>query len=177
MMNFRKTLLTGMAVGMASLSAIALAGNPDRDDDCGPKGGKFMHHRMMGDMHGPEMRLEHITKRLDLSAEQESQVDKILDEAKVESEPLRERMKAGMEAEREAVEARKPEDELKALARNTADTRVEMMVHGFAVEEKIRAVLTDEQKAELDEMKAKRKAHFQERMEKFHERKGEGSEN
>jgi len=169
MNRVKKVLITGMAISMASFGTLALAGHHEGKSkgECPHHGGKSMHYGERG-MWGSERALERMTSKLELTSEQQGQIQAIFAQAKEESTGLRDKMKNNMKAEREAIEARRSEGELKTLARATADSRVDLMIYRFTVEEKVKAVLSAEQNAKMDELKAKRKADMQKRMDKHH---------
>ena len=172
--------LTAAIMGSVAASGFAVAeyGAGKGGDGEGRQGGKHMYHHggMYGGKAGPERWLGHMAEKLELNEAQKAEVKGILEAAKADAQPLRERMRANMKAEREAFESGADEVALKKLARETADTRVELMVHGQALEQKVRAVLTAEQNAELDAHKAKRKAQMEARMEKWRSGKGAAAE-
>jgi Spy/CpxP family protein refolding chaperone len=160
--------MAGVLIGGLALNAVA--GYGKGEEGCQHRD-KFMeHHGMHGDHFGSERWLEMMTGKLELSDDQNNQVKSILDATKNESQALRKSMRENMQAERNAVDSDVSERELRKLARETADSRVDLMLFGQSVEGKIRAVLTEEQNAKLDEMKASRKIHRQERMEKWQQR-------
>jgi Spy/CpxP family protein refolding chaperone len=170
MTRFAKLVMTGMILAGAVLSTLAVAGSGKGEEGCDHRD-KFMeHHGMHGHHFGSERWLEMMTGKLELNDDQRTQVQTILDSAKTESRALRESMRDNMKAERSAADSGASERELKKLARKTADSRVDLMLFGQGVEGKVRAVLTDEQNARLDEMKASRKAHREGRMEKWQQR-------
>ena len=124
----------------------------------------FRHH---GELRGsPVHDIKRMATKLELSTEQQGEIKAIVEKSKEETQVLREKMKANMQAERKAMEAQPSERELKKLARATADSRVDLMMHHFSVEDQVKKVLTKEQSERMQQLRDERKAHFQERAEK-----------
>jgi Spy/CpxP family protein refolding chaperone len=159
-----KVVLLTAAMASAALGAGALAEPGKGREGCAPHG--FMGHPPEGAMFG-ERGLNRMASKLNLSAEQRGKIDALMKDAREESSPLRAAMRDNMAAEHKAMASGAGERELKKLAHKSADRRVELMLFGKGVEEKIRAELTDEQRAQLDALKATRQAHRQERMENW----------
>lgn len=103
-------------------------------------GGKRGEHGEMFEKR-VEMRLEHLSKKLDLSAEQKTKIEALMKARAEKRKAEMEAMKKKHEAERAAAEA------------------------------EIRAVLTPEQAKKFDELAAKRKEKMKERREKRQERR------
>ena len=152
-------------VGFGSGSAMAKGGDGERSwkhhsgkhhgGKHGKRGGRHMMKRMM--------------KKLDLTDDQKAQVKQMRETQKAENQVLRDQMKQLRE-------------DMKSLDRNDATAvaqiatrKGELSQQMFIAKNNARlafeAILTEEQKAKLAEMKAKREARRAERMKKREERK------
>lgn len=172
-MKFKKSILATVVAGLAisSVAAFACPGPEDR----GGKG-EYRHHSKEsryheGSFHESHFWLGKISEKLDLSDEQKGEIKDVLNQAKDEARPLRETLRDSRKAEREAADAGAKASELKKLAHKTADARVELMLHGKTVEGRVRSVLTDDQQAQLDQLKATRRAHMEARAERWKEKR------
>lgn len=173
-MKFSKPLLIAALAITTSGFAVSSLGSEHGRGDGGCRHHGAGHHK--GAMFGhrdPERWLGYLDSKLDLSDSQEAEVRTILDSAKASSAPLRQQLREQMRAERDAMESDAPEADIKALARQTADTRVDLMVQMRQAKSEVRNLLTDDQKAKLDDLREERKARMEERMEKFRERSGD----
>ena len=169
-----KLMVAALVAGMTA-GGVGLAQAGDHRGSNGDGGKHGYHHGSHHDMehggkHGGKM-LGRALRKLDLSDEQKAQLKEVREAAQNESKPLRDTMHDQRRAEREALAAGADEKTLKKLARDSADTRVELMLHGREVRERMMAVLTAEQKQQLQEMKAEHEANRAERMKKWQERK------
>ena len=160
-----KTVLMTIALAGLTLGGISVQAGDQADARYG------MDKRHGGEKHGGGRRMEKMAERLDLSDEQRAEMEKIHQSAGESMAPLHEKMKAGMKAEREALENGASEVELEKLAAETAKARVALMIHRRDVKQQVTAVLTEEQKAKLAEMKAERRAKMEERREKWQEKR------
>ena len=166
MNSVKKIAITAIAIGAVGFSALSLAHPADRERG-GWHGGKHMHHGDMAGAHLYQGRgLERLAKHLELSDTQKEEIKTIVAESRDSAKPLRDKLQASMEAERTAFADGSSERDLKKLARITADSRVDLMLHHRAVQEKVVQVLNDDQKTRLEQQRAERKAKMAERMEK-----------
>ena len=143
-MRMNKTaLLALLASGLVAASAYA-----DFDDKKGPRGGRFDGPGF--GMPHPGMMMGRIAERLDLDEAQRESVDNIMNAAKPEIKALRERAKAN----HEALRALGPGDpEVQNIAISNGELATEATLLFARVRSEIDAVLTDEQRAELAELK------------------------
>jgi periplasmic protein CpxP/Spy len=152
----RKILATtALVLGMA----VSGFGFAEAGDGAGPHGGG-PHGGMMAGQQGHVQ--ERMASKLNLTDEQKKKVEEMRASSKQESQTLRDAMRSHADAERQAVESGAAEAELRSLARKTADARVDMMIFGMKMDKEFRAILTPEQLTQLDQMKAERKARFEE---------------
>ena len=143
-MRMNKTaLLALLASGLVAASAYA-----DFDDKKGPRGERFDGPGF--GMPHPGMMMGRIAERLDLDEAQRESVDNIMNAAKPEIKALRERAKAN----HEALRALGPGDpEVQNIAISNGELATEATLLFARVRSEIDAVLTDEQRAELAELK------------------------
>lgn len=183
MIKTANILKTTAIVTLLSASSLLLAGQHDgagaEGKHYGDRAGGYQHSQFHGGpMHG-ERWLAHMGDKLQLSETQKADIKAIADESKAERESLRNASKEARQAEMTAIQARESERTLRKLARKSADARVDMMVHGFEMEKRIDAVLTEEQRDKLAAMKAERKTKMEERrqqrMERHQERMNKGA--
>ena len=143
-MRMNKTaLLALLTSGLLAASAYA-----DFDDKKGPRGRHFDGPGF--GMPPPGMMLERMAERLDLDEAQRESVDNIMNAARPEMKALRERAKANHEALR-ALNPGDPAVQNIAISNGELATEATLLfarVHG-----EVDAVLTDEQRAELVELK------------------------
>ncbi len=109
----------------------------------------------MGPRHGPGDMLEHMAKTLDLSDEQKSKIQSILEQGKEAGAADRERMQELRDSLR-ASEGSFNASEVKATADQIGKLTSSMTYRRAETRYQVRQVLTDEQRTELDEMMAKR---------------------
>ncbi|GIX31891.1 MAG: hypothetical protein KatS3mg124_2363 [Porticoccaceae bacterium] len=144
------------AIGAATSAAWAEPGGWEgMHPPCGPEKRGF-HHLGFG---------ERMAERLGLTPEQREQIEKIRAQAREAGKSLREALREAKRKEREAWLAGASERELKKRAREVADKRVEWMLHGKNVRERIEAVLTPEQREQLAALRAERMERWRERRE------------
>ena len=167
-MRERTRILTLAGLLLAAGATIALAAGPGRGGrgsggcDCGgPGGGPGFGAMADPDGHGPFGRA---LDRLDLSAAQRDQVRTILDRHRDEHRALRDQMRAQRE-ERFERDLFEPFDEAKVRAR--AEERARLMVEAeiarARVAGEVLAVLTPEQRTELQQMRDERRERFERR--------------
>ncbi len=129
---------------------------------------KGMHHGK-GDA-GKGM--ERLVEKLELSEEQRTNISEIHRTGREASRALHRQMRENSRAEREALKAGADEAQLLELARKTAEARVALMLRHREMQENVQAVLTEEQRAELEELNAEREARWREHRKKWqHKRK------
>ena len=125
-------------------SGVAWAGHHGGDKSMGG------HHKGKGD--GPM----NFLKKLDLTQEQQDQVDAIMDQHQSEKQVLHENMKNAKKTIREAMHADTFNEEAIRTASKTLSANMEeMAVFRGKVFAEIRSILTPEQIGQLSEMRAK----------------------
>ena len=144
-MNAKRVVMIVATVALAAGATVALAGP-------GGRGGAGMR----GDgMRGPLGPLGRALQRLDLSAEQQAQVESLVAEAKPAIEALREQLRVSRE-EFQATHPPTSFDEAAIRAHAAAQTGIhtELAVATARLRARVLGVLTPEQLAELDAMRA-----------------------
>jgi Spy/CpxP family protein refolding chaperone len=113
---------------------------------------------------GGERFLARMSETLDLSAEQQEKVKAILEEHRTRVAPLRQSLDEGRDNLRQAVKSETfDEAAVRTLAASQADTRTEMMVERARMQNRINALLTQEQRELAEEKLAGRMEHRGER--------------
>ena len=146
-MRMNKTALLALLMsGLLATSAYA--------DFDGKKGPRDRHFNGPGfGMPNPDMISERMAERLGLNEAQRESVDNIMSAAKPEIKALREKAKAN----RDALKALDPSDpEVQNIALSNGELATEATLLFARVRGEIDAVLTDEQRAELAELKEQR---------------------
>jgi periplasmic protein CpxP/Spy len=110
---------------------------------------------------GPGGDFHHMLKRLDLTADQHSQVKAIFEKEKPALQPLMEQMRQNHSA-MSALEAGSAFDESKtrALATQNSQTMIELQVEHARIKSEIMQILTPDQKAKLAQIEANRASHM-----------------
>jgi Spy/CpxP family protein refolding chaperone len=135
-------------LALLTSSLLAASAHADFDDRKGPRGERFDGPGF--GMPHPGMMMGRIAERLDLDEAQRESVDNIMNAAKPEIKALRERTKAN----HEALKALGPGDpEVQNIAIANGELATEATLLFARVRAEIDAVLTDEQRAELAELK------------------------
>jgi periplasmic protein CpxP/Spy len=173
MRTVNKWLVNGLMMGVVAVGTGAWA-EPGRGP--GEHGDRPYYAERGGWMHGPGMRIEHLVRKLDLSEDQQARVKEIVANSREKSRPLREAMRTNMQAEREALEAGADSKRLKALAKESAETRVDLMLLARDMKAEIMTVLSDEQKQKVAELEAERKERREQRRQKWQEKEAARSE-
>jgi len=150
-------------VGFGSAAAIA-QGSGDGERSWKHHSGK--HH---GGKHGGMYMMKRMAKKLDLSDDQITQMKATREAQKVDNQALREEMKA-LRTVMQNVDA-SDTDAVAALAKTKGELAEKMFIARSAARAAFEAILTDEQKAKMAEMKAERKARREARKQKRMERK------
>lgn len=151
---------------MLGASSIALGG----PGHSGPDGSG--HHPVKGEWSamGEGKMFEKMSAELALTPEQKSEITTVLEAAREQGKTLHESMRAARMAERDALESGADEATLRALAGNSADARVSMMLHSRETKKKIDAVLTEEQRQQWKKVRSEHRQmmhdHMKQRMEK-----------
>ena len=165
-----KTLAISILLLAVVLTPLAMAEEPAPR---GPRGGQgrggrpsgFGGHPGMGQGDIGQFILERMGDRLELTEEQRTEIKGIFEDSKEDRQALRatvqEAMKALHEAAQDGTEA-----EIIAAGKALGDAHTNQALQKSATMKSVKAVLTDEQVAQLDEIKAEMKERMQQRREK-----------
>jgi len=148
-MRTKHITITALTLALVGLPLLVAAGGHFQKG--GPGGGFFGGHGP-----GIEGFLDHAAVMLDLSEDQEGQIEAIIDESRPAIEALREQ--AG-EARRQFHETFDPgafdEGAVTAFAQGQSELHSQMMVLGLQTFSQVWSVLTPEQREQLEEMRTK----------------------
>ena len=110
---------------------------------------------------GPGGEFHHMLKQLDLTSDQQSQVQAIFEKEKPTLQPLMQQMRQNHSAI-EALEAAGPFDEAKvtALATQNSQTVIQLEVEHERIKSEILQILTPDQKAKLAQIEANHAARM-----------------
>ena len=154
-----------------AVAALLTASAVFAQDKPAHEGHKAHHHGCMGKGGGMGGGMVKMLEKLNLTAQQKPQVAQILKDSMEKTKPLREQMKKAFQGMRDVMD-KTPGDEaaVRQAAQAVAKAGEDLAVVRGQTKAKINAILTPEQKAKVDEMKANFKAKF---MERVKEHKGE----
>lgn len=168
------TLLAGV-LGFGSTAAIAQGGG-DGERSWKHQSGKHhggKHGKRGGRHGGGKHMMKRMARKLDLDDTQKAELKTFRESQKAANQELRKEMKDLRTAMRSLD--RTVITDVENMAERKADLTKKMFMaknaSRLAFEQLLERILTDEQKAKMAEMKAKRQAHMQERMEKRKARK------
>lgn len=151
-----KALLIATTLVGGAAAAVAYA-MPPGGGACG-----YGPHAMGLGRHGMdhEARIERMAQHLNLTQEQREQVRAIVDKHRPQTRALRDQLTESHKQLREIVRSdRFNENEVRKLAEAQGKLKAEMIVQRAKVQNEIRAVLTEEQRRQLDEMRKQRHEH------------------
>lgn len=163
------TLTIVLALTVAALPILVAAGGPGSRPNCDGDGpGPFARGGGPG-MHGPggfggpgfggpglERFLDHAAGWLDLTEDQEAQIEAILETARPSMESLREQAQSQRQTFHDTFDpAAFDETAVRAFASQQSALHTEMMVAGLQTWSQVYQVLTPEQRAQLDEHRQK----------------------
>lgn len=145
----RRTVLVVMTVlGLSTLAVAVYAAGPG--------------HGMMGGpiLGGQLFRMMRMADELELSKEQRTEIDRIIDAARPSAREYVYTLGDGREALRALSEETEfDEKRVRALAEEHARSLAELMVIGLRLSAEVNAVLSPEQRVRLAEMKAAHRKH------------------
>lgn len=110
-------------------------------------------------------------RALDLTEAQREQVRQLTQRNREASGPTLERLRTAREAQRQAMEALPPnESQIRAAAQAVADVEADLAVQRAQLTADIYALLTTDQQAELQKLRAQRDARLKERQQRLQQR-------
>jgi len=127
-----------------------------------------------GGDHGPghhkERMFEHLAEKLDLTEGQKAQLKANREANREARKADREELHAVRQQLQDAIESGADQATLDTLGAKLGQMEVARMQRMHDKWVQFESILTDEQKAKLEELKAERKAHHKERMKRWQER-------
>ncbi|MDH3999591.1 MAG: Spy/CpxP family protein refolding chaperone [Desulfuromonadales bacterium] len=122
----------------------------------------------------PQSKIERIKEAVELTQQQEAELSEILDQQREETSLIKEKLRAAKAEMRELFQSDSlNEAQLRQLAQDTANLKVDLMIKKHAKRSAINDILTAEQQHELQEVREKR----QERREHRKENRRQGMKN
>ena len=152
MKKFAKSILV-VTLLVSSVGLVTMASaKPDSD---GPGCGRSSHHAGQGQHdRGKGRYLERLTRRLDMSDEQRAGIEAVLDNSREQMAKLRDEMRANRAQLRDLTgQSGFDEDAVRGVADKQGDLKAEMIVLRARQRSEMKALLSDEQRAQLDEMR------------------------
>lgn len=137
-------ILMALAAGMATS---ALAQRPGKG---------FGHH------HGSM--LKRMTKELNLTDAQQTQIKGIMSAEKTKIQPLMQQMRQNQQAQNASINGTFDENQARAFATKQAQVMTDLMVEKQRMRSEVYAVLTPEQRQKAQQLMQERQQHRQERM-------------
>jgi periplasmic protein CpxP/Spy len=152
--NWKK--MGGVVVAMGALLLMAVVGFSQHGGPPGPHPpGRGFH----GGPGGRDGLLGHLSRELNLTDEQKAQIKKISDAAEESTKALREQMRTLHESQPDPLSGTFDEAAVRTAAQARANIQVELEVAHARIMSQVLAVLTPEQKAQLNE----RRKQFEQR--------------
>jgi len=140
------------ALGLASMTSAMPFGE---DSGCGRSDQRMGWGHKRGNR---GFNLDRMAKKLDLTDDQQSQIEAITADAKSQMNDLRQEMQANRKALRELTQqSLLDEAEVRNVADTQGDLKADMIVLRAQRHAKIAAILTEDQRAQLEEMRGKRR--------------------
>lgn len=157
MKTLTKSLVAGALLASSVGLVTAVAAMPYGD---GPGCGRGGHHMSQGrHFGGHSSKLERMADRLSVTDEQRTEIRAIADGSRQQMVELRDEMRANRVQLRELTR-QTPLDEaaVRSIADKQGDLKAEMIVLRARQRSEVKAVLTDEQRAQMDEMRERKHA-------------------
>lgn len=143
----KHAVVVALVAAVAGGAVYAGAADPSADafgienQECGKKGKKFFGR---------------MAKKLNLTDAQKKEIQAIIEEERVRTEPLRQKLAEGRKALQQATEAETfDEAAVKSLAANQTNLKAELMVSHLKVRNRIHTLLTPEQRELAKKMRQK----------------------
>lgn len=153
-----KALLASVLI-VSSLGLVATVSAKQYGD--GPNCERSGHRMGEGHKHGGKgFNLDRMARKLDLGDDQRTQIEAIMEASKQQMSDQRDKMQANREQLR-ALMMQSPLDEtaVRKVADAQGDLKADMIMLRAQQRAKINAILTDEQRAELEDMGGKKRGY------------------
>jgi len=159
----KKHVLLTLFTSALTITAISAHAGSEYCDEAKKGGhGYSQHHggkhgeRHHGKRHGGQYMLKRLTKKLDLTEDQQAQLKTFRDDQKAKNDTLREQMKA-LRTEMHALDTQSADydSQVAALADKKADLGRQMFIQRAATRQHLESILTDEQRTKFKALQEK----------------------
>lgn len=129
----------------------------------------FAQHRHMGFGHHDGWMLKRMTRQLNLTEAQQTQIKGIMAGEKTKIKPLMQQLRQNEQAEQASINGTFDENQARAFAGKQAQLTADLIVEKERMRSQVYAVLTPEQRQKAQQLMQERQQHRQERMKKHAE--------
>jgi Spy/CpxP family protein refolding chaperone len=129
----------------------------------------FAQHRHMGIGRHNGWMLKRMTKQLNLTEAQQTQIKGIMAAEKTKIKPLMQQLRQNEQAEQANINGTFDENQARAFAGKQAQLTADLIVEKERMRSQVYAVLTPEQRQKAQQLMQERQQHRQERMKKHAE--------
>lgn len=126
----------------------------------------FGQHRGMGFGRNNGWMLKHMTKQLNLTEAQQTQIKDIMAVEKTKIKPMMQQLRQNQQAEDTNMNGNFDENQARAFANKQAQLMTDLIVEKERMRSQVYAVLTPEQRQKAQQLMQERQQHRQERMNK-----------
>jgi protein CpxP len=126
----------------------------------------FAQHRGMGFGRNNGWMLKHMTKQLNLTESQQTQIKGIMAGEKNKLKPMMQQLRQNQQAEDANINGNFDENQARAFANKQAQLMTDLIVEKERMRSQVYAVLTPEQRQKALQLMQERQQHRQERMSK-----------
>ena len=126
----------------------------------------YAQHRGMGFGRNNGWMLKHMTKQLNLTEAQQTQIKGILADEKTRIKPMMQQLRQNQQAEDANVNGSFDENQARTFANKQAQLMTDLIVEKERMRSQVYAVLTPEQRQKALQLMQERQQHRQERMSK-----------
>lgn len=126
----------------------------------------FGQHRGMGFGRNHGWMLKHMTRQLNLTEAQQTQIKGIMASEKTKIKPMMQQLRQNQQAEDATVNGSFDENQARAFANKQAQLMTDLIVEKERMRSQVYAVLTPEQRQKALQLMQERQQHRQERMKK-----------
>ena len=126
----------------------------------------FAQHRGMGFGRNNGWMLKHMTRQLNLTEAQQTQIKGIMSEEKTKIKPMMQQLRQNQQAEDANINGSFDENQARAFANKQAQLMTDLIVEKERMRSQVYAVLTPEQRQKALQLMQERQQHRQERMSK-----------
>lgn len=119
-----------------------------------------------GFRHHGDWMLQHMTKELNLTTDQQTQIKNIMQAQKSKTQPLMQQMRQNRKAEEANITGNFDENQARTFANKQSQIMSDLIVEQERTKSQIYAVLTPEQRQKAQQLMQQRQQRMQERMQK-----------